>query len=175
MFIEREDNLISMTTLSHILAMSKNRVIGINNGLPWDIPEDMKFFKDKTKGHALIMGRKTFESLGHPLPNRLNVVVTRQKDYKPKNASVFSNIKDAIEFCKTQSSKYGDEIFIIGGGEIFKESMNLVDLIYLTLIDKEYPGDIFYPEVNLNEFDLIERRDREEPVPFSFLTYSRKK
>jgi dihydrofolate reductase len=163
-------------TLSHIVAASENDVIGTNNTLPWDIPEDMKFFRDKTKGRALIMGRKTFESVGHPLPNRLNVVVTRQKDY-PKaadNVVIVPDLKSAIEHCRGVTSKYGDEIFIIGGGELFKESIDMVDVIYLTRIHKDFAGDIVYPKVDPAKFQLVEQRDRTEPVPFSFLTYARK-
>jgi dihydrofolate reductase len=88
--------------LSHIVAASQNNVIGVNNDLPWSIPEDMKFFRDKTKGKALIMGRKTFESVGHPLPKRLNVVVTRQKDYAPEGAVVVSSVEEGIELCKSR-------------------------------------------------------------------------
>ena len=163
-------------SLSHIEAVSRNDVIGANQTLPWDIPEDMKFFRDKTKGKALIMGRKTFESVGHPLPNRLNVVVTRQKDYPSKapNVVVKPDLKSAIEYCQTQVSKYGEEIFIIGGGEIYKESMPLVDVIYLTRIHADFEGDTRYPKVDSSQFELIEQRDRTEPVPFSFLTYVRK-
>ncbi len=163
-------------SLSHIVAVSQNDVIGVNNTLPWDIPEDMKFFREKTKGRAIIMGRKTFESVGHPLPHRLNIVITRQQDYKSEapNVIVVANLKAAIEAARAQVSKYGDEIFIIGGGEIFKESMDLVDVIYLTRIHKEFPGDIKYPKVDPAKFTLIEQRDRIEPVPFSFLTYAKR-
>ena len=164
-------------TLAHIVAVSANDVIGANNTLPWDIPEDMKFFREKTKGHALIMGRKTFESVGHPLPHRLNVVITRQKDFPASapNVLVASDLKSAIELCQTQVALYGDEIFIIGGGEIFRESMALVDVIYLTRIHKDFPGEIFYPQVDEKMFELVERRDRVGPVPFSFLRYVRRK
>jgi dihydrofolate reductase len=163
--------------LSHIVAVSENDVIGHNNDLPWDIPEDMKFFRDKTKGKALIMGRKTFDSVGHPLPNRLSVIVTRQKDMKSPGplAIIQPDIKSAIEYCRGQVSKYGEEIFIIGGGEIFKETMPIVDVIYLTRIHKKFEGDIKYPTVDLKKFELVEQRDRQEPVPFSFLTYWRRK
>ena len=163
--------------LSHIVAVSSNDVIGVNNTLPWDIPEDMKFFREKTKGKALIMGRKTFESVGHPLPHRLNVVITRQKNYPSvaPNVVVQPDLKSAIEHCASQVSKYGQEVFIIGGGEIFKDSMDIVDVIYLTRIHKEFPGDIKYPLVDEKKFTLAERRDRTEPVPFSFLTYVRRK
>ncbi len=162
-------------TLSHIVAVSENDVIGNNNTLPWDIPEDMKFFRDKTKGRALIMGRKTFESVGHPLPNRLNVVVSKSGfKFDAPNVAVQPDLQSAVEYCKGKTSKYGDEIFIIGGGEIFKQSMSMVNVIYLTRIHKQFPGDIFYPKVSLKDFELIEQRDRTEPVPFSFLTYMRK-
>ena len=163
-------------TSSHIVAVACNDVIGANNTLPWDIPEDMKFFRDKTKGKALIMGRKTFESVGHPLPHRLSVVITRQPNYQSPapNVVIKADLRSAIEYCRTQVSTYGDEIFIIGGGEIFAESMPLVDVIYLTRIHQDFPGDIKYPKVDLNKFELVERRDRETPVPFSFLTYVRK-
>ena len=160
--------------LSHIVAASENDVIGVNNDLPWDIPEDMKFFREKTKGKALIMGRKTFESVGHPLPKRLNVVVTRQKDYNPEGAVVVSSVDEAIKLCESKISEYGDEIFIIGGGQIFRDTIDMVDIIYLTRIHKEFDGDIKYPNVNPLYFEQIERRDRDEPVPFSFLTYKRK-
>jgi dihydrofolate reductase len=163
--------------LSHIVAAASNDVIGVDNDLPWDIPEDMQFFRAKTKGKALIMGRKTFESVGHPLPHRLSVVVTHKKDYPQQSPTmvVKGDLHSAIEYCRTQSAKYGEEIFIIGGGEIFKESMPLVDVIYLTRIHKDYPGDIKYPKVDPKEFALIEQRDCTEPVPFSFLTYARRK
>ncbi len=163
--------------LSHIVAVAANDVIGGNNTLPWDIPEDMKFFREKTKGKAIIMGRKTFESVGHPLPQRLNIVVTRQADFKPDgpNVIVQPNIGAAIEAAKAQTSKYGDEIFIIGGGEIYKESMAMVDVIYLTRIHKEFKGTVFYPKVSTKDFELVEQRDRTEPIPFSFLTYMRRK
>lgn len=163
--------------LSHIVAVAKNDVIGGNNTLPWDIPEDMKFFREKTKNKAIIMGRKTFESVGHPLPQRLNIVVTRNTDFKPeaKNVVVQPNIQSAVEYAKSQTSKYGEEIFIIGGGEIYKESLTMVDVIYLTRIHKDFPGTVHYPKISDKEFELVEQRDRTEPVPFSFLTYFRRK
>ncbi|MCB0407596.1 MAG: dihydrofolate reductase [Bdellovibrionales bacterium] len=160
--------------LSHIVAVSKNDVIGKNNDLPWSIPEDMKFFREKTKGKALIMGRKTFDSVGHPLPHRLNVVITRQKDYHPEGAVVVSSMDEALALCESKMNEYGEEVFIIGGGQIFKETINMVDIIYLTRIHKDFDGDIKYPKVNPLFFEEIERRDREEPVPFSFLTYRRR-
>lgn len=163
-----------MIQLSHIVAAAKNDVIGVNNALPWHIPEDLKFFREKTKGKALIMGRKTFESVGHPLPHRLNVVVTRQKDYQANGAVVFASLQEAIEHCKAQTDQFGNEIFIIGGGEIFRESLPLVDTVYLTRIHADYPGEITYPPLDPQEFEEVERQDRTDPVAFSFLTYKRK-
>ncbi|MCB9025886.1 MAG: dihydrofolate reductase [Bdellovibrionaceae bacterium] len=159
--------------LSHIVAASENGTIGVEGTLPWDIPEDMKFFREKTKGKAIIMGRKTFESVGHPLPKRLNVVITRQADYKAEGAVIVSTIEEAIEVCKKETSTYGDEVFIIGGGEIYRQSMDLVNKIYLTRIHKEYSGDAKYPTVDENVFRLIESSDRTQPIPFTFLTYER--
>lgn len=162
--------------LAHIVAASENNVIGVNNDLPWDIPEDMKFFREKTKGKALIMGRKTFESVGHPLPKRLNVVITRQPNYTSdaENVVVVPDLESAIKHCEQVQNVYGDEIFIIGGGEIFKQSLPIVDIIYLTRIHKKYDGDIFYPELPKDQFTEVERRERLEPVPFTFLTYAKK-
>ena len=163
-----------MITLAHITAASENNVVGIDGDLPWDIPEDMKFFRDTTKGKAIIMGRKTFESVGHPLPKRLNVVVTRQKDYKAEGATVFQTIEEAIEFCKTKTDDYGEEIFIIGGGEIYKQTISLVDTIYITRIHREIEGDAFYPEFDESQFDLVSSTKRTEPEAFTFLTFKRK-
>lgn len=160
--------------LSHIVAAAENGVIGHAGDLPWSIPEDMKFFRDKTQGHAMIMGRKTFEAVGHPLPHRLNVVITRQPNYQADQAHVVSSLDEAIEFCKSQKDKYPDEVFIIGGGEIYSQSMDRVDRIYLTRIHQDFEGDVKYPNVDENQFEEVERRERTEPVPFTFLTYERK-
>ena len=127
-------------TLSHIVAAAENDVIGREGGLPWHIPEDLKFFKDKTLGHAIIMGRKTYESVGRPLPKRLNVIVTRQKDYHPEGTAVFPSLAEAIAYCERESATWGEEIFIAGGGEIFEQSMDMVDKIYLTRIHQEIPA-----------------------------------
>lgn len=175
--------------LSAIVAMAKNRVIGKNGSLPWRIPEDFKFFKDKTTGHIMIMGRKTFDSLGKPLPNRLHVVVTRQSDYKPEGAIVFNTLDQAVNYCKSQIGKkknltlpnapseavWPEEVFIIGGGEIYKEMLPITDRIYLTEINEEFDGDAKFPEFSKNEFTEVERLPRKEPVAFDFVTYERRK
>lgn len=162
--------------LSHMVAASKNNVIGFKNKLPWDIPEDLKYFFDRTKNKVLIMGRKTFESLGKALPNRLNLVLTRDKTFKKEGALVFSSFDEALNYAKGEEilKKYGREIFITGGGEIYKQTLPLMDRLYVTRIHKEYEGDAFYPEIPQDQFQEVSRIDRSEPVPFSFLVYEKK-
>jgi dihydrofolate reductase len=161
--------------LSAIAAMAANRVIGRDGGLPWRLPEDFKFFKDKTMGHIMLMGRKTFESLGKPLPGRLHVVITRQADYRAPGAHVYTTLKDALEFCRTQTPKWGEEVFLIGGGEIYREALPVTDRIYLTEIKAEFPGDARFPEFSANDFKEIERRPGKEQIPYDFVTYERQK
>jgi dihydrofolate reductase len=107
--------------ISAIAAMASNRVIGKDGDLPWKIPEDFKFFRDKTMGRVMIMGRKTFETLGKPLPGRLHIVITRQTGYSPEGAIVVNNAKDALKVAQTKIAEWGSEIFVIGGGEIYSE------------------------------------------------------
>lgn len=167
--------------LTHIAACSQNRVIGTQGGLPWELPEDMKFFRDTTKGHVMIMGRKTFDSFnGRALPNRYHIVITREpaKYSFPSSESspvVFvESLEAAIDHAKPLTAKWGDEVFIIGGGEIYKQALPVTDKIYLTMIHQEFKGDTYYPEIDENIFSLTNRRDIREPIPFSFLTYLRK-
>ena len=160
-----------MKNCAHIAAAAANNVIGIQNKLPWNIPEDLKFFKNKTQGSTVIMGRKTFESLGSPLPKRLNIVVSRSRSFE--GVLMASGIDEAIK--KAQKEKNSKEIFIIGGGDIYKQSLDKVQKIYLTRIHKNYEGDAFYPEVPKDQFHLIEKIDRKGNPDFSFLTYVRRK
>lgn len=162
--------------LTHIAAMSQNRVIGAANSLPWSLPEDMKFFRETTKGHIMIMGRKTFDSIGaKPLPQRYHIVITRQ-DLQSTNPLVkyVKTLAEAIEVAKPLTAQWGEEVFIVGGGEIYKQSLNVTDKIYLTMIYQNFEGDTLYPEIPSN-FELVAKSDRTEPVPFSFLTYQKKK
>ena len=159
-----------MKTCVHIVAAASNNVIGIQNKLPWNIPEDLKFFKNKTKACTVIMGRKTFESLGFPLPQRKNIVISRSQTFE--GVIMAFNIEEAIK--KAQKEKNPDEIFIIGGAEIYKQSLNKVQKIYLTRIHKNYEGDTFYPEVPKDQFYLAEKIDHKGDPDFSFLTYIRK-
>lgn len=162
--------------VSQIAAMAKNRVIGSNLKLPWHIPEDLKFFKEKTKGKIIIQGRKTYESLGYkPLPNRLNIIITRNPDAVPfhKDIVIFTNLEEALEYAKSKTSEYGEEVFIGGGEEIYRLALPYTDRIYLTVIEKEFEGDAKFPEFDLNVFKEVHRDSREGPVPYSFRTYER--
>lgn len=162
-------------TLSHIVAISKNRVIGKDNKLPWHIPEDLKFFREKTKDHILIMGRKTFDSLGGPLPKRLHIVISRQHRNSDNPRVIYVNsLQDALSEARKAGPQWPKEIFIAGGGEIYSQSLSVTDKIYMTVIDQTIEGDTFYPEINMAEFDLVDRADRDAPVKFSFQTFARK-
>lgn len=157
-----------------IAAMARNRVIGRDNQLPWHIPEDLKFFKDKTMGRAMIMGRKTFESLGKPLPKRTNIVLTRDTSFKPEGVFVFQKIEDALKFIEPKVGR-DEEVFIIGGGEVYKQTMSLVQRLYLTMIDLEPQGDAFFPPVDFeNEFKITNKREVEGQPSYTFIEAERR-
>jgi dihydrofolate reductase len=161
--------------LSHIAAISKNLAIGANGDLPWHIPEDLKYFKDKTRGHIILMGRKSFDSLGihKPLPKRLNVVVTRDKNFQHEGAVVFHDVPSAIAFCETQIGEWPEEIFICGGAEIYTQTLPIVDRLYLTHIDAEVKGDAFYPSWDKTKFKLVSSDPREGNPSYKFNVYER--
>lgn len=164
--------------LSIIVATSANHVIGRDNDLIWHMPADMKYFKEKTSGHCVITGRKNYESIPEkfrPLPNRTNIVVTRQIDYKAPGAQVASSIDEAIAIAKKTGDK---EVFIIGGAEIYKQSISFVNRLYITRIHHEFEGDAFFPEVDLEMFKLTEsiahQADEKNKYHYTFETYDRK-
>jgi dihydrofolate reductase len=160
--------------ISFILAMDENRVIGKNNQLPWHLPEDLKFFKKVTMGHPIAMGRKTHESIGRILPGRENIIITRNREYTCEECTVFYSMDDFIRYC----SQKDDEVFVIGGAEIFKELLPVVDRLYLTMIYEQFEGDTFFPELSLEPFELISKekgiRDEKNPYDYEFLIYHRK-
>src|SRR3989344_3631306 len=152
-----------------IAAVAENGVIGIDNKLPWHLPEDLKRFKELTTGKVVIMGRKTYESivtmLGHTLPNRQNVVITHQTNYKvPEGIQVFYNVDEAIAANKS------NDIFVIGGGEIFREALPKADTLYITHIHKPYEGDVRFPKINMKEWRLVNEDSMSE---FTFSEYKR--
>jgi len=170
--------------ISLIAAMSQNRVIGVGNRLPWNLPEDLKRFRTLTSGHVIVMGRKTYDSIGKPLPNRENRVITRQENYSLNGARVFATLEDALT-APIQNIPAGpgkdapvlkfDEIFVIGGGEIYKQALPLADRIYLTVIDQDFEGDAFFPDFSGLKFVEVASEKRYEPLPYRFLTLERGK
>ena len=156
--------------LSAIVAMAANRCIGKDNTLPWRLPADLKRFKQLTLGHTLVMGRRTYESIGRPLPGRTTVVVTRQAGYAPEGVRVAHSVEQALALAE------GDEVFIAGGADLYQQTLGRVDRLYLTRIEREYAGDTFFPEVDLSRWRLIAEEPHpatETEPPFSFLTYER--
>ena len=162
--------------LAHIVACSSNQAIGMNNKLPWHIPEDLKYFMNMTRGSYIIMGRKTLESLPKPLKNRSHVVVTRNKEYQSDFADVFHTIEEAIEFCQKDPHELKNEIIFVTGGEtIYRQTQNQMDLLYITRIHQEYEGDTFYPEPDQEYFELDSRHRHHGSPAFSFEAYTNKK
>jgi dihydrofolate reductase len=156
-------------TVSIVVAISENHVIGKDNKLLWHMPNDLKHFKEITTGHTVIMGRKTYESVGKPLPKRRNIIITRQA-ITIEGCEVVNSIEAALALCAGEQ-----EVFIVGGAEIYKQAMRLTDRIYLTIIHKEFEGDSFFPEINNEEWKSVAREDHQpdekNPLPYSFITY----
>jgi dihydrofolate reductase len=145
--------------VSIIVAVSENNVIGKDNSLIWHLPADMKFFKEKTSGHCVITGRKNYESIPEkfrPLPNRTNIVITRQKEYFAPGAIVVGSLEEALEKALRTGN---DEVFIIGGAEIYKQSMHLADKLYVTRIHHNFDGDAFFPVIDLAHWREIAHID----------------
>jgi dihydrofolate reductase len=159
--------------LAIIVAMARNRTIGINNTLPWRIPEDLKRFKSLTMGHHLIMGRKTFDSIGKPLPGRITVVVTRNEALKIEGCIMAHSLEEAIKACAGD-----DEIFIVGGAELYALAMPWVETIYLTEINLDVAGDTYFPEFDRTQWQELAREQRSQESPqaleYHFVTYGRK-
>jgi len=144
-----------MAKLSLVVAMSENRVIGVNNHLPWNIPEDLKRFKEITLHHPIVMGRKTFESIGRVLPKRTNIVVTRDKTYRVESGAVVHSFEEALEWARQAPGS--EEVFVIGGSEIFKLALPLAWRIYLTEVSWPFEGDTFFPHFPETEFREVKR------------------
>lgn len=165
--------------LSIIVAVSENNVIGKDNQLVWHLPADMKFFKEKTTGHFIITGRKNYESIPEkyrPLPNRTNIVVTRQKNYHAPFALVMPSVETALTFAKEKSEE--GEVFIIGGAEIFGQTLGICNRVYLTRIHHSFDGDTFFPDLNKAEWTLTHSEkhvaDEKNKYDFTFETWERK-
>jgi dihydrofolate reductase len=156
-----------------IAAASENNALGKNNELVWHLPNDFKRFKNLTSGHHIIMGRKTFESFPKPLPNRTHIVISRQEDYNPEGCIVVSSMEKALEICPKDETS-----FIIGGGEIYKLGMPFSDKIELTVVHHNFEADAFFPEINIEEWEItsseFQSKDEKHLFDYTYQTYSRK-
>ncbi len=148
--------------------MAANRVIGANNALPWHLPEDLKRFRALTMGHHIVMGRKTYESLGRLLPGRTTVIVTRNHDYKVEGAIIAHSLEAAVKACHADK-----EVFIIGGAELYQQALSIVNKVYLTQIHADVTGDAHFPEMNLSAWREIGRESHvtEAGLAYSYVTY----
>lgn len=157
-----------------IVAMGENRVIGKDGKIPWRLSADLRRFKELTMDHPVIMGRKTYESLGKPLPGRENIILSRDEKFKPKGCVVLRFLAEAL---KLASSIDGEKIFIMGGGQVYEDALFFADEIYLTLVKASFEGDVFFPELNSAEWSEISReqheKDEKNPHDYEFIVYER--
>lgn len=160
--------------LSAIAAMAENRVIGLDNRMPWHMPADLKHFKTVTSGHPVLMGRKTFESIGKPLPNRANIILTRDKQFSAQDCIVVSHPDAALSMAQELDQ---EEVFVIGGAEIYRALLPRVDRIYLTIIHHQFAGDAYFPELNPAEWREVSREkhlaDEKNAYDYSFIIFER--
>lgn len=159
--------------ISIIVATSKNNVIGIKNQLPWHLPADLKYFKSLTNGRSIIMGRKTYDSIGRPLPNRENIIITRDENLSSTELVVTHSIEEAIQHCHGQ-----EEVFIIGGDTIYKQTLSIATKLYITRVDTLIEdGDAFFPEINVAEWKKVSdehfEKDEKNKFHYSFEVYER--
>lgn len=162
--------------ISFVVAATENNVIGRDNDLPWNLPDDMKFFVKITKGHHILMGRKNLESFGKLLPHRTNIVISTKKDYHFGDAVIKHSIDEGIKYARENGE---EELMIIGGGEIYKQTLPITDRIYLTRIHAELEGDTFFPELDMNEWKEISSeyhpRDERHQYDFTFKVLEKRK
>ena len=156
-----------------VVAMGKNREIGANNQLLWHLPKDLKHFKELTTGHPVIMGRKTYESIGKPLPNRTNIVISRKSDWFEEGILIVGSIKEAIKFAK----KIDENAYIIGGGNIYEQTLDLADQLEVTLVDTTLEADTFFPKIDEKKWtktnEIHHEKDEKNQFDFSFQTFER--
>lgn len=155
--------------ISLIAAMARNRVIGNAGTIPWQLPEDLHWFREHTMGHTLLMGRRTFEAIGRPLPGRQTIVVSRNPDYQAKGCIVASDMETALH-CAASA----EELFVCGGGAIYRQTLALAHRLYLTELDMEIAGDTFFPEFNPLDFHLVYHRSGSGAINHRYLIYQRR-
>jgi len=141
--------------ISIIAAAARNNVIGRDNQLPWQLPDDLRYFKQVTLGKPVVMGRKTFESIGRLLPGRLNIVISRQPDWQAEGVLVASGLEVALQLAERQAPETADELMVIGGAEIYKQALPLASRIYLTRVHEEFEGDAFFPDIDERSWMLV--------------------
>lgn len=167
--------------LSAVVAMSDNSIIGVDNRLPWHLPADLKHFKEITLNHIVLMGRKTYESIGKPLPKRTNIVLTRDTNFKAPGCIIIHSVLEALQFAekKTNETHKSQEVFVIGGTEIYHLLLPYCDRIYLTLIHQHFAGDTFFPVIQKLDWQEVKRidckKDTNNPYDYSFIWLERKK
>jgi len=159
--------------ISLIVAMDKHCLIGRDNQLPWHLPQDLAYFKKVTMNHKIIMGRKTFESIGRPLPGRENIIITRDSTYSQEGCTILHSIDEILKL----SSRSNEELFVIGGAEIFKEILSVSDRLYITEIDDVFEGDTYFPDRKETEWKKISiekgTKDEKNPYDFEFVVYEK--
>ncbi|MES2457081.1 MAG: dihydrofolate reductase [Bacteroidota bacterium] len=158
--------------VSAVVAIAENNAIGKDNELLWYLPTDLKHFKSITKGHTIIMGRKTFDSIGKALPHRRNIVITRTEGLEIEGAEVVNTVDQALELCSDE-----EEVFIVGGAEIYKIAMPATDRIYLTTVHRSFEGDAYFPEINMDLWKVVAEEkyeaDEKNNIDFTFATLER--
>jgi dihydrofolate reductase len=161
--------------ISCIVATAKNNVIGMDNDIPWYLPADLQYFKKVTLNHTIIMGRNCYESIGRPLPKRTNIIITRDPFFISSNCIIARSIEEALTYAVDQGDK---EVFIIGGGQIYQQTLSLCDRLYITEVDLVVKGDIYFPEINAAEWNLISEdpksKDDKNDYDYNFKIYERR-
>jgi dihydrofolate reductase len=160
--------------ISHVVACTENGVIGRDGKMPWHLPDELRHFKEITMGKVLIMGRKTYESIGRPLPGRYSIVVSRSLEMLPRIVTPAKSLDSALSHARDIAMKWQNEVCIIGGGEIYRQTTDLVDRIYLTRIQTTLEGDTFYPLEILSQFECVGRREVASSLPYEASVWNRK-
>ncbi|MNI02924.1 Dihydrofolate reductase [compost metagenome] len=160
-------------SISFIFAMDRNGAIGKDNKMPWHIPADLKFFKKVTNGHSVLMGRKTYESIGKPLPGRTNIIMTQNQEYSAEGCEVVHTIAEVQQYYKEK------ELFVIGGAEIFRLYLPVADRLYITFIEQEFEADTFFNDIDLSDWDLVSSeqgpQDEKNPYEYHFRIFDKKR
>jgi len=166
----------SLVKIAHIVATTENNVIGLDNQMPWHLPADLKHFKMITLGKPVLMGRKTFESIGRPLPDRMNIIITRNTEYQAEGCEVVHSVPQALMLAAKQENVH--EIMMIGGANLYAQTLSFADRVYLTRIHTELEGDAFYPLLKVDEWKCVSSKKykatKKNPHAYSFIQYDRK-